>query len=255
VVSTKTLEETPQIPALPDSTALAEGALICSWLDINPADHNEFREFHDREHLFERLDLSGFNRGRRFGAIDASADFLIIYEVDDLATLTSEAYLARLNSPTPSTLRSVAKVKKTRRACLRIAYSRGRARGGFVLALRCEALDGQGWGAASCKIWDHLASRPGVVALHAGTSDELTSNLDTVERSTGSRTSAWVQQRGEQILIVEGTSSDVLRDLVHDQLSEQRMAEFGIRRRIDVGIYGLQISVEAPAGGRRRITT
>ena len=79
----------------------APGAILCAWVDVLPEDRDEFRNFHDREHMFERVAIRGFRRGRRFGAISASSDFLILYDVDDLATLASEPYLARLNAPTP----------------------------------------------------------------------------------------------------------------------------------------------------------
>src|SRR5271155_72829 len=123
----------------------APGALLCAWVDVALEDYSEFCEFHDREHLFERVAIPGFRRGRRFSAIDASSDFLILYEVDDLSILNSDVYVARLNAPSPWTLRSIAKVKKTRRASLKITYSGGQARGGFALSIRCDTLDTALW--------------------------------------------------------------------------------------------------------------
>jgi hypothetical protein len=222
----------------------APGALLCAWVDVLPQDRNEFQNFHDREHMFERLAVPGFRRGRRFGAISASSEFLILYEVDDLATLASETYLARLNAPTPWTLRSIPLVRKARRANIKLAYSRGHARGGVVLCIRFDSTDFSTWSNGTRELCDQLILLPGILAIRAGTSDELTSNIETAESITGGRTGHWVRQGVEQVLIVEAVSADVLRPLLEDALSEQCLINHGARVRTDAGIYGMQICVE-----------
>ena len=50
-----------------------------------------------------RVAIAGFQRGRRYAAVDAQRDFLGFYEVNDLSVLTSADYLAKANAPSPLT--------------------------------------------------------------------------------------------------------------------------------------------------------
>ena len=231
------------------------GAILCAWVDVSVQDRDEFRNFHDREHMFERVAIPGFRRGRRFGAIAAASDFLILYEVADLATLASEPYLARLNAPTPWTLRSIPLVRKARRANIELAYSRGHAQGGAVLCIRSDSTDASTWSDGSRGLLDELALLPGIIAIHAGTSDELTSNIETAESVAGGRTGDWMCQGTERVLIVEAVTADALRPLAEGALSVQRLMDHGAGTRADAGIYGLQICVERTPGRLGQFTS
>jgi ABC-type cobalamin/Fe3+-siderophores transport system ATPase subunit len=59
-----------------------------------------------------------------------------MYEADDLAVLTSPAYLERLNAPTPATRRTLVHFRRTSRAVCRVACSMGSSSGGYMLTLR-----------------------------------------------------------------------------------------------------------------------
>jgi hypothetical protein len=69
--------------------------LLCAWCDIEQADQPNFFEWHDREHIAERVTIPGFLLGRRFQALDRQNHFLILYDVTTLAVLESGAYLDR----------------------------------------------------------------------------------------------------------------------------------------------------------------
>jgi hypothetical protein len=75
-------------------------AAIAMWCDIAPTVRPEFEDWHSHEHMPERLAIPGFLRGTRWA--DASGEkYFILYELDQLATLTGAPYLERLNNPTP----------------------------------------------------------------------------------------------------------------------------------------------------------
>jgi hypothetical protein len=63
----------------------------------------EHDEWHTHEHLPERLSIPGFVRGTRWVASHGQPRYFVMYEVEQLATLTSNAYLERLNNPSPWT--------------------------------------------------------------------------------------------------------------------------------------------------------
>ena len=68
--------------------------------DIVPEAVAEHDDWHTHEHLPERLSIPGFLRGTRWSATSSGPAYCVLYEVEQLATLASEAYLARLNAPT-----------------------------------------------------------------------------------------------------------------------------------------------------------
>lgn len=63
----------------------------------------EHDRWHTHEHLPERLSIPSFLRGTRWLASEGGPRYMVLYEVESLDTLASEAYLARLNNPTPWT--------------------------------------------------------------------------------------------------------------------------------------------------------
>src|SRR5689334_1890800 len=89
---------------------LGQGALAM-WWDIRPEQRAEFGDWHAHEHFPERLSIPGFRRGSRWASAgEPSAHeattheangFFVLYELERYETLTSTAYLERLNAPTP----------------------------------------------------------------------------------------------------------------------------------------------------------
>jgi hypothetical protein len=76
-------------------------AAVAMWWSIAPEMRDEFEDWHSREHMPERLAIPGFLRGTRWIAESGEPSYFILYEVSDLATITSGPYLERLNNPTP----------------------------------------------------------------------------------------------------------------------------------------------------------
>jgi hypothetical protein len=79
-------------------------AAMLLFFDIAPEAIAEHDDWHTHEHLPERLSIPGFLRGTRWVALrQGQPRYFVIYEVREVEVLTSEAYLARLNHPTPWT--------------------------------------------------------------------------------------------------------------------------------------------------------
>src|SRR5258706_1698009 len=81
---------------------LGQAAMLLSFDVIEDA-IPEHVEWHTHEHLPERLSIPGFVRGTRWVALQGQPRYFVMYEVEQLATLTSDAYLERLNNPSPWT--------------------------------------------------------------------------------------------------------------------------------------------------------
>src|SRR3954467_14351479 len=81
---------------------LGKAAMLLSF-DIAEQAISEHDDWHTHEHLPERLSIPGFLRGTRWVALRGGMRYLVLYEVEELATLRSAGYLERLNNPSPWT--------------------------------------------------------------------------------------------------------------------------------------------------------
>jgi len=76
-------------------------AAVAMWWDVAPEMRAEWEHWHSSEHMPERLAIPGFRRGTRWVAVSGEPSYFVLYEVAELSTITTGAYLERLNNPTP----------------------------------------------------------------------------------------------------------------------------------------------------------
>jgi hypothetical protein len=114
---------------------LGSAAVLLSF-DIEAAAIAEHDRWHTHEHLPERLSIPGFRRGTRWIATGGGPRYMVLYEADSLATLASEAYLARLNNPTPWTTRMMPHYRGMNRGLCTVAGSFGLGQGGAAALIR-----------------------------------------------------------------------------------------------------------------------
>ena len=230
-------------------TALKGEAAVLVWNDVAEEGRAEFYEWHDKEHVPERLSIPGFRRGRRFARARHSPEWLTMYEADDLAVLTSAAYLARLNAPTPSTQRTLRHFRNTARAVCRVVHSLGESNGGHMLALRlavaAEAGDAMREYLAADAFPRAMASI-GVVACHLYAADVEASYVRTAESSTREfDVPTWV-------LLCETTFAEAA-ERARRLFDGPALRSLGVDVRSDDATYGLEICREsAPATAMKR---
>jgi hypothetical protein len=114
---------------------LGTAAMLLSF-DVDADAIDEHDRWHTHEHLPERLAIPGFRRGTRWTAIEGEPRYMVLYEVDGLATLSSAPYLARLNAPTPWTARMMPHYRGMRRGLCTVAGSFGSGQGGVAALIR-----------------------------------------------------------------------------------------------------------------------
>lgn len=178
---------------------------ICIWHDLAADAIDDFHEWHNREHMPERVAIPGFQRGRRYAALSGSPRYFNLYEVDDVAVLGGADYLARLNSPTPWTQRVVASFRNVARSLCSVVASEGFGEGG-VMSTACfdVPLDSRARVEEFLRVatLPSLARHPGIVGAHLCVADEAVSALETAEkraRAGTTRIPAW-------IVLIEGSS-------------------------------------------------
>ncbi len=114
---------------------LGSAAMLLSF-DVDAEAIEEHDRWHTHEHLLERLSIPGFYRGTRWIATEGGPRYLVLYEVESLGTLRSEAYLARLNNPTPWTKRMMPHYRGMNRGLCAVLGSFGFGQGAAAALIR-----------------------------------------------------------------------------------------------------------------------
>src|SRR4051812_46259548 len=214
-------------------------AVMINWSDVAPEHRAAYYEWHSREHMVGRVAIPGFQRGRRYCAVNAQRDFFNFYEVDDLAVLTGADYLAKANAPSPLTQRTTPFVKNSVRGISRVKKSRGIGTGGYALTLRFGPAND-----AADKLdryldeaFMKLAAIPEIAGVHLIVADAAASTIVPVERK-GRPTIIpnW-------IIVLEGISIAALENACDALLAEKTLRMHGCEGAIDRETYSLQIMV------------
>jgi len=81
--------------------------LMAFWARIENSYLDRFRQWHNSEHMPERVSIPGFLAGQRYLGHGTDNYFLMMYETREPAVLGGPDYLARLNAPTAWTRESL----------------------------------------------------------------------------------------------------------------------------------------------------
>jgi hypothetical protein len=227
---------------------IGEG-VVAIWNDIRPEARADFYEWHDREHMPERVAIPGFRRGRRYAAVAARPEFLTLYETDSVATLSGPDYLARLDDPTPWTRRSVMAFLNTSRSLCRVERSFGTGQGGLIVTWRFDVVEGREDEQRRLLVeraLPALADRPGVVGAHLCLADRAASGILTAEkrlREERALVPTWI------VLLEGGSEASALEAAWQEVLPDAALVGAGARPPIERGLYQLQYSRgKDPAG-------
>jgi hypothetical protein len=219
--------------------SLAGLGAVCIWHDLLPEAVDEFYQWHNREHMPERLGIAGFRRGRRFIAVAGAPTYFNLYEADSPEVLGGRDYLERLDSPTAWTRRVVASFRRVSRSICRVAYSEGVGEGGFMLTQRFDvdaAEADRTSDALRRRLLPPLALRKGIAGVHLCLADEAISGIETAEKKARPDATAiptW-------IILIEGTSEIDVRNAGELLKADLRALPGASTPVIDTSIYQLQ---------------
>jgi hypothetical protein len=185
--------------------ALAGYGAICIWNDITADGRDDFYAWHIAEHMPERVGIPGFRRGRRYiaSAAETSPEFFTLYETDGPEVHVGQAYLNRLNNPTPWTRRVMPAFRRTSRALTRVRASFGQGPGGILATLRFAVRAGGEEAVAralAADILPKVAPMPQITGAHLCLTDQAASGTATTE--SRSRTDS--QAAPSWVVLIEG---------------------------------------------------
>jgi|SRR5690348_1718019 hypothetical protein len=209
---------------------LGPAAMLLSF-DLAPEAILEHDDWHTHEHLPERLSIPGFLRGTRWVAVHGRPRYLVLYEVAELETLTSTAYLKRLNNPSAWTSKMMPHYRGMSRGLCSVVGSFGLGMGNMTYLVRFKAQpDAEG----SLRRWlldDVLSQIPDQRGVSGG---HLLEGAATAQMTNEQRIRG-VDAGVDSALLLVGYESQALLDLVHDVVGPQHLE----LRGATVGAEGL----------------
>jgi hypothetical protein len=179
----------------------------------------EHDEWHTHEHLPERLSIPGFVRGTRWVALSGQPRYLVMYEVEQLATLTSDTYLERLNNPSPWTSKMMPSYRGMTRGFCTVAGSFGIGVGHASLLIRFSPATGtRKW--LLQDILPQLPSTRGIGGVHLF-EGALTPAMTNEQRIRGADAGI------DWALLVTGYSQDALTSVMRVDLGKAQFEKHG----------------------------
>lgn len=222
--------------------ALLGKAAVAMWWNMATEHRGEFEDWHSHEHFPERMGIPGFLRGSRWANVDGGEGFFVMYELAGYETLTSDAYLARLNDPTPWSIKMMPHHRDMVRSQCRVLDTAGGGIGAFALTLRVSPLDGR-----DAELRSHLAGvaasftqGPGGVACHLLRTEtpELPATLE--QRIRGGKDAA-----ADWILVAIGYTREALELLRRVHLDPEAIEARGAAKGSICGVYRLAYAAAA----------
>ena len=186
-------------------------AAVAMWWDVPPEVRAEWEDWHSREHMPERLGIPGFLRGTRWIAESGDPSYFVLYEVTNLGTITGEAYLERLNNPTPWSRKMMPHHRNMVRSLCRVRASFGGGLGQAVATIRFSLPPRGGLSVTrrlAAEVLPGLAARRGLSGACLLQSQPAASTPQTTEQKIrgGDANADWV-------LLVCGYDVDALKPI------------------------------------------
>lgn len=209
-----------------------------------PAPHEEdFNEWYNREHLDERVGMSGFRRARRYVAVRADPKYFATYETKTVADLAAPDYLKLLANQTPWSQRVMKRFSKFHRLTLRITVDLAHGVGGGVTVCRFFPEPDS---AKALRTWlkeqalPEAIGRPGMLGAFVGENDLEAANAPARAQGVG------FPQASEQEWAVLFEAADARTALAAAKaaLGAAALKPYGVRRPVAFGAYALQFGNE-----------
>jgi hypothetical protein len=211
-------------------------AVVAMWWNVRPEQRVEFGDWHSHEHFPERMGIPGFRRGSRWTSILDADGFFVLYELETYETLTSAAYLDRLNHPTPWSTKMMPHHLDMVRSQCRVAASFG---GGIATALATIRLaprsgEEERLKAALIDAIEDVPVTPGLTGAHLLVTDTpQTSRPTTEQRIRGADAVA------DWIVLLSGYEGEAVEEAVAAKLSAAELHRLGAQQKLIAGRYRL----------------
>lgn len=219
--------------------ALQGRAALAMWWDMAAEALPEFAHWHAHEHFPERLGIPGFRRASRWAAADGGEGIFVLYELQDHAVLGSPAYLARLNAPSPWSVRMMPHHRHMVRSQCRVLASFGGTTARQVLTLRLSPMSGreQALRDALCALGARVAAAPGMAGLHL-----LRHEAPAIAQTEEQRIRGASDRVADWVLLACAYDAEVLQRLSASALGDAALQALGACAGTERATYALAYS-------------
>jgi hypothetical protein len=221
--------------------ALLGKAALVMWWDIAPEAKAEFEDWHSHEHFPERMAIPGFRRGTRWASATAGPGFFVMYELAAHETLSSAAYVARLNAPTPWSTKMMPHHRNMVRCQCQVVESRGSAVARHALTARFSSAPGRDADARLQfkTLGESLVSRAGLIGAHL-----MRHQAPDIALTTEQKIRPATDQVADWIFVVGGYDLTALNELAISSLASA-LSNVGVAPSHAIGLYSISHSVTA----------
>jgi hypothetical protein len=225
--------------------ALLGSAALAMWWDVAAEQRADFEHWHSHEHFPERLSIPGFRRASRWGSAEGGDGFFVMYDLESHDVLSSRAYLAHLNSPTPWSTRLMPHHRNMVRSQCRVLASRGGPVARHALTLRLSPAPERtaALREAMTDLVARLPSQAGLTGVHLleHETPPIAATTEQMLRGHADRAADWV-------LVVCGYDEAALRGLgdEHGELGDAALAAHGAAPQPFRGLYTLAHTAMPP---------
>jgi len=153
---------------------------LAIWSDVEPEQETDYLHWLMREHTSERLGVDGFQLVRVYRSLQPGIRrYFIRYELRSPGVLGSEAYLARLNAPTPWSKRIMPILRNFARGGGRVLARAGIGHGGVLAAIRLDNLSP----IAGSALVDNIVAEDRIIMAELLETDREQTSIQTREKS------------------------------------------------------------------------
>jgi hypothetical protein len=203
--------------------------ILAVWSDVDAVAEDDYNAWYDREHLFERLEVPGFHRGRHYLTVSGAPRYFTYFVTDNAAVMASQAYLTQANQPSPWTRRILPYFRNTNRTACNVVCRIGRGYGAASLTMRLAAVAGRqdaliDW--LSNTQLPALVEQPGLIGAQIWRADRRATLVPVEDRRLRSEP----DQVADLVIFVEGTLVDRLQAVARGHLSLENLAAHGAHR-------------------------
>ena len=213
--------------------ALLGQAALAMWWNMAHDLRAEFEDWHTHEHFPERLAVPGFRRASRWTSADGGEGIFVLYELESHEVLSSPAYLARLNAPTPWSTKLMPHHRGMIRGQARVLESMGAVIVRQALTIRLSPSDARLRGALR-SLMESLATRPGIVGLHL-----LQHQPPAIAQTTEQKIRGGADRGLDWVLVACAYDA---APLACEELTNEALQRLGAAPDIERGTYALSCS-------------
>lgn len=231
------------------SAMLGKGALAL-WIDVAPPLERETDDWYVDEHLPERIDIGGYLRARRYGALQGSPGYLTLFEASTPEALASEGYLSLVGQISEQSQRIRAGFSNVVRNTFQVRATAGRGVGAVMASYRlrpgaggrAETLPAAALGTLDTLAPQLLRHRDVVGAHWLQGVPQVRARMDAV-RAVGKDDAA-----ADHVLLIETTREATAQHMRDAVLSDTALAALGWQVE-SLAVYGLLYEVSDRLSG------